>query len=38
MALEMTQRALHHDALDSGIMVMLPDSGSSQTLNGGGNV
>ena len=38
MALEMTQRAFRHDALDSGIMVMLPDSGSSQTLNGGGNV
>jgi hypothetical protein len=38
MALEMTQRALRHDALDSGIMVMLPDSGCLQTLKGGRNV
>jgi hypothetical protein len=34
MAREMTQRALRHDALDSGIMVVLPDSGRSQTLKG----
>ena len=38
MALEMTQRAFRHDALDSGIMVMLSDSGCLQTLKGGRNV